>query len=197
MGLLRLLLAGVVGAAVWLLVPRAGIEAASQELIALLALLMGGLLPAMTLTATILRGDGFSAKRVEEYGIALGAQMQFWGVLFLCAGVATAGIVSAKVLFAEGAEFVLQWKSFRITNVGLGTVALATSGFGFGAVVQRVYPAYKGLRSLLALNISMAKAQALANGRSRADALEQKSLNVTTPEAYAAFRSEAARREAS
>ncbi|QLQ12850.1 MAG: hypothetical protein HZY74_05470 [Brevundimonas sp.] len=68
MGLVRSVAAGAIGAAVAIIIPRAGLLAATQEIIGFLSLLMAGLLPAMVITATILRGDGFSARRLDEYG---------------------------------------------------------------------------------------------------------------------------------
>ena len=43
-----------------------------------------------------------------------------------------------------------------------------------GVVLVRLYPAYKGLRSLLELTITMAEAQALSNDRALVDALDAK-----------------------
>ena len=41
-----------------------------------------------TITATAIRGDSFSVTRVRELGVRLGAQLQFWAVLFMFALVA-------------------------------------------------------------------------------------------------------------
>lgn len=183
-GLIRLGLAGAVGSLVFTLLPRAGVLAATQELIAFLALLMAGLLPAMTLTATILRGDGISAVRVEQYGNALMAQMRFWAMLFLLAGVSTVGIVSAKVLFTQNAEFHYSVWKLSVDSAVLGSISLGVAGFGFGAVLQRLYPSYLGLRSLLTMNVNMAKAQALSNDRSLADSLEQQARSARPPSVY-------------
>lgn len=183
-GLIRLFVAGILGALAFTMLPRAGILAATQEMIAFLALLMAGLLPAMMLTATILKGDGISAVRVEQYGAALFSQMRFWAVLFLLAGVSTAGIVGAKVLFAPEAAFHYAAWRFSVDSAVLGQLSLAVAGFGLGAVLQRLYPSYVGLRSLLSMNIKMAKAQALSNDRSLADALEQQARAAVPPSVY-------------
>ncbi|MHB8283618.1 MAG: hypothetical protein ACYDD1_02985, partial [Caulobacteraceae bacterium] len=100
MGLARLMGSALLGGIVAGLIPRAGFLAATQELIGFLALIMAGLLPAMILTATILKGSGISARRVEEYGGALRAQLRFWAVLFFAAGLAAFGIVGAKMYSA-------------------------------------------------------------------------------------------------
>lgn len=190
-GIIRLVLAGALGAAAFVLLPQEGVLAATQELIAFLALLMAGLLPAMMLTATILRGDGISAVRVEQYGRAMEAQMRFWGVLFLLAGMSTAGIVGAKIFFADGGAFHYAFWRLSLDSAVLGRLSLGLGGFGFGAVLQRLVPSYIGLRSLLSLNIRMAKAQALANDRSLRDALERDAQAATSPDAYAGFKDNA------
>lgn len=184
MGLLRTVFAISLGCFAALALPRAGVLAATQELIGFLALLMAGLLPAMVVTATVLRGDGFSAKRLDAYGSALDAQLRFWAVLFAAAGLATLGIVGMKVFSQAGVSVRFSILNRSFTEQDMVSVALGLFGAGTGLVMQRMWPAYEGLRSLLKLNVKMARAQALANDRSLADALQRDADNASPPAAY-------------
>jgi hypothetical protein len=182
-GWARLLLAATLGAAAFLMLPWGGLKEATQELIAFLSLLMAGLLPAMTITATVLRGDSISSRRVQEYGGALRAQMRFWGFLFLYAALAALFVTSLKVVAgADPKSWVWLGWEFNLEQVQLLCRVLAG---GFTAMtVSRLFPAYKGLRSLLDLSVTMATAQALASDRSRSDALDKQADAATQPAVY-------------
>lgn len=173
MGLIRLVFSALVGGVVFALLPQAGVLAATQEIIAFLSLLMAGLLPAMIVTATILRGGSFSARRIEEYGGALEKQLMFWAVLFVAAGTATAAIVFAKVFSAPTVSFDLAIWKFHLRAEVVVRAALALGGAGVGVVLYRLRPAFQGLISLLHLNVATAKGEALVNDRSRRDSLVQ------------------------
>lgn len=183
-GLVRLLIFGVAGAAIACWLPRLGIVAATQEMIAFLALLMAGLLPAMILTATVLKGSGLSVKRIDEYGGALRAQMRFWAVLFGAAGMGTLGVVGTKIFSTTGVSFEFEYRSLVVDAGGITSFFVAMSGFGIGVVFQRLLPAYRGLKSLLDLNVQLARVEALANDRTLLDALERDASGHGTPEAY-------------
>lgn len=185
MGLLRTLLAIGLGCFVAVALPRAGVLAATQEMIGFLALLMAGLLPAMVVTATVLRGDGFSAKRLDAYGGALEAQLRFWALLFAAAGLATLGVVAMKVFSQTGVSVRFSVGERSFTEQDIVSIAVGLFGAGTGLVMQRLWPAYEGLKSLLQLNVQMARAQALANDRSLADALQRDAENAVPPAAYA------------
>ncbi len=176
--LVRLLLAVGLGAISAYCLPTSGLLAATQEIIAFLALLMAGLLPAMILTATILRGGGLSAKRVEEYGRALQLQLRFWAFLFGAAGVATLGIVFAKIFSAAGVKIDFQIFTLQIDEKKLTIAALICAGSGLGVVFQRLRPAYAGLVSLLHLNVNMAKTEAMVHDRTLRDALTTESAHL-------------------
>lgn len=184
-GLARTVAALVVGCVVALYLPRVGVLAATQELIAFLSLLMAGLLPAMVVTATVLRGDGFSAKRLDAYGGGLEKQLRFWAVLFGAAGVATLGVVGMKIFSPPEIQFSLRLGKWTVDRGDILSVFVGLFGAGTGVVLQRLWPAYEGLKSLLVLNVTMARAQALANDRSIADALQADAARATAPAAYA------------
>ncbi|WP_395391613.1 hypothetical protein WBP07_13055 [Novosphingobium sp. BL-8A] len=170
-GIVRTGLAAILGAALFYALPRPGILAATQELIGFLALLMAGLLPAMTLTATILRGEGISARRVEEYAGALRLQLRFWAVLFAASAIATAAISFAKVFSATGVSFSWSIRSLHVTEGSIVGLSLILAGASIGVVLQRLYPAYQGLQSLLTLNVNMAKSEAMSRDRALRDGL--------------------------
>lgn len=175
MGLIRSTLAIILGgAALWLL-PSKGLESATQELIAFLSLIMAGLLPAMILTATILKAAGFSAKRIGDYGIALHLQLRFWAILFAVAGLSCAGLVGIKI--------------FGVSEPDGWPVQLCTviAGAGLGLVIQRLWPAFQGLRSLLDLNVEMARTEAIVHDRTYRDALMEEAARANPPESYQAF----------
>ena len=165
----------VIGSLVGLCGPAKSLLAASAEVIAFITLIMAGLLPAMMLTATALRGDAFSATRVRELGLRLRAQLRFWAILFLFALVAVMGICAAKACNDSPAiiSTLGRW-SVKYPTAPLTTGALMLGYASLSVVLVRLYPAYKGLRSLLELTITMAEAQALSNDRALVDALDAK-----------------------
>lgn len=177
-------MAGISGAALMLWLPRTGILSATQEVIGFLALLMAGLLPAMTVTATVLRGEGISAKRVSEYTGALRAQMRFWGTLFGAAALSTLGIILAKVFSAPGVAFSVALKWVELSEKGMTALGVGVAGFGLGIVLARLYPAYEGLVSLLQLNSAMAHVEAIARDRTARDAFELDFTAVKQPDEY-------------
>lgn len=172
-GVIRLLAAAGIGGLIGWLGPRDGFLATTQEFIGFLSLLMAGLLPAMILTATILRGTGMSAKRVDAYGLALRQQLRFWAVLFTFAGLATTAIIVAKIYGTPAASFEATWSGFHLSSRTIETAAWIIACGSIAVVLQRLWPAYTGLISLLELNVTMAKGDALIADRARIDALAE------------------------
>jgi len=172
-GLVRLAFAALLGGTIAVSLPRQGVLSVTQEAIAFLSLLMAGLLPAMILTATILRGDSLSARRVDEYGAALRLQLRFWAGLFVTATVATAGVIVSKIYSDPSAQFAITIKGHLLLDAARVTAAAVfLEGAGIGVVVQRLQAAFRGIASLLDLNVRMAKVDALSNDKTRLDALD-------------------------
>lgn len=166
--------------------PPQVILAVSGEVVAFVSLLMAGLLPAMVLTATVLRGDRFSATRVRNLGVALKAQLYFWAQLFLLAVLAVATLTSAKALAAMPATTLpALGQDFGAPLDIAVRVCVAGSVASTAVIVSRLWAAFRGLRSLLNLTIQMAELQALANDRSLHDDLTARSdrlANRPSPE---------------
>ena len=184
MGFVRLALATLLGGAAAVALPRHGVLSATQEIIAFLTLLMAGLLPAMILTATILRGDSLSAKRVEEYGAALRLQLRFWSRLFVAATVATAGVVIAKIFADPETHLHLVFRGRYLDAADVTTIAVFVEGAGISVVIQSLRAAFRGIVSLLDLNVRMAKVDALENDKSRLDALDVQAREVASASPY-------------
>lgn len=185
MGFVRLILAALLGGVVAVALPRDGVLSVTQEIIAFLSLLMAGLLPAMILTATILRGDSLSAKRVDEYGVALRMQLGFWSRLFVAATIATAGVIASKIYSNPEAQFAIAVKGHLLLDANrLAAAAVFIEGAGIGVVIQRLQSAFQGIVSLLDLNVRMAKIDALENDKSRLDALDAAAENVARLSPY-------------
>lgn len=174
------------GAALAAFIPAAKALGSSAEIVSFVSLLMAGLLPAMILTATVLRGDRFAATRIRTYGEALRRQLGFWAFLFITAIAAVFALTAAKML-----DGLTPWPvtirdlSFVLPGEGLKRAAVAVSFGSIAVILSRLWPAYKGLRSILDLNVQMAELQALANDRSLKDGLDQKEARLSgqpTPE---------------
>lgn len=162
----------VAGAAV----PPIAASKATGELVSFVSLLMAGLLPAMILTATVLKGDSLSLTRVNSYGEALRKQLQFWAVLFGAALTAVLGISVGKV-FVEIATSTTPLEAAYLLP------ARACFGLAAGAlthILVRLWPAYRGLRSILDLSIAMAATQATAHDRTLREGFEKKVSRLGT-----------------
>lgn len=177
-GLVRLIVAGVLGAVAFSAFPRVGVLAATQEIIATLGLFMAGLFPTMLLTATVLRAGTMSARRVGEYGAALRAQMHFWTGLFTACFIGTAAIIVAKIFVTEGAAFSIAIAGRTMTEDAVIGCALALAGFAIGVVMQRLPAAYEGILSLLSFNVQMAQNEASAADKKHADAFVQEATTA-------------------
>ncbi|MDQ2736785.1 MAG: hypothetical protein M3Y55_17760 [Pseudomonadota bacterium] len=184
-GFVRLALAALIGGVAAVALPRHGVLSATQEVIGFLSLLMAGLLPAMILTATILRGDSLSARRVDEYGAALRQQLRFWSRLFVAAAIATGGVIASKINSDPETHSHLMLRGYFIDQTDVSAVAVFVEGAGIGVVVQRLRAAFQGIISLLDLNIRLAKVGALKNDKSRLDALDAQASKVAAISPYA------------
>jgi hypothetical protein len=167
-----------------LAIPSALPLAASQELVGFVSLLMAGLLPAMILTATILRGDRFSASRVRDYGLALRKQLGFWAMLFLAALSAVFFVTLAKMI--AGSTFAPVQFGGYVASLPMEPslrVLVALGAGSIGVILVRLWPAYKGLQSVLDLTVQMAELHAIANDRSLRDGLDTKADRLKSPAA--------------
>ena len=158
-----------------------GMMRAAAEVVSFLSLLMAGLLPAMILTATILKGDHLSVGRVRAYTAALTTQLEFWAVMFASALFAAAALVVAKiiheidmgVLTALETEFkIVELITRTLTGLSLAALSL---------IVSRLWEAFKGLRSILILSSQMAELQATVNDKTLAAELQEKAQRWRAP----------------
>lgn len=173
------LIASLIGGMLGALLPAKAVLSASAELISFVTLILAGLIPAMILTATALRGDSFSSVRVREYAEGLRRQLRFWAVLFGFCLTTVVMICAAKISDqASSIKLGIDSWSIEFATNGLTRGLLIVGSAAFFVVLSRMYPAYRGLRSLLELTIRMAEVQALANDRSFSDALDAKVSRV-------------------
>lgn len=180
--LVRTFLAFAVGATLLVTAPRTGVIGASQEIISFLSLLMAGLLPAMVITATVLRGESFSVVRLERYGRALRAQLGFWALLFVMAACATVGVIGAKIASTNDLpQSYLLW-TLPVQSHDIQTFYVGVAGGFIGVIVQRLWAAYEGLLSLLDLNVKMALGAARSNDQRRVEALSEQVERARGPE---------------
>ena len=69
------------------------------------------------------------------------------------------------------------------------SAALVICGIGAGVVASRLFPAFRGLQSLLGLSIRMAKTEAIAHDRTLANALSADVENIARNAPYSELRS--------
>lgn len=173
-------IAFLVGALVAAAIPSSVAISTSGEVVSFVSLLMAGLLPAMILTATVLRGDRFAASRVRNYGVALRKQLAFWALLFAMALLAVFAMTAAKTLSG-----LLVWETtlaqipVELPGEGLKRFAVMLSYGAVAVILAKLWSAYLGLQSLLGLSVQMAELQALANDRSLKDDLDAKSERLS------------------
>lgn len=168
-------IAFVIGAFLAAWIPASVAISASSEVVSFVSLLMAGLLPAMILTATVLRGERFAASRVRNYGEALRKQLAFWALMFSMALLAVFAMTVAKTLSKVpdwNADFL--GHSFLLPEEGILRFAVMVSLGSVTVILAKLWSAYRGLQSLLTLSVQMAELQALANDRSLKDDLDAK-----------------------
>ena len=107
-------------------------------------------------------------------------------MLFAAAAIATGAIALAKVFATTGAAFSWSYWRVHITEKTIVDISLGVAGAGLGLVLRRLYAAYEGLQSLLGLNVTMARTEAIARDRAIHDALSLDVGAVHNPPEYAA-----------
>ena len=133
----------------------------SQELIALFGLIMAGVLPAMVLTASVLRAGNLSVKKLKAYRDALIVQLKVWIGLFIVSLISSCFVIFAKMIswtlpvtlyFNLDGTLSFSFDVMRILN-GLITMS-------FVLLVVRAYVIGKGFISLLLLSYELASGEA-------------------------------------
>lgn len=145
-----LILASAAAVAAALIVTPASLSSVTGELVTFFGIQAAVLLPAMLLTATILRPDGLSPKDVRRYRGALHGQMTFWSVLLLLDFLAVALVIAGKL---TGWIFTLYVPSRGWVDTSELMVAV-TSFVGALAII-RMIPAVIGIFSLMKLNVDL------------------------------------------
>ena len=157
--LIRLAVIFFLGAFVAAWMPRAGVLEASTRIIPFLSLLMAGILPAMMLTVSILKGDDLSVQAVDEYSAALRAQLRFWASLFASAATA-AGFLILMVVFSKLARPIYSVAGIQFAREAVVTFWCMLFGGSLSLLISRLWPAYRGLESLMNFNTGVARAKA-------------------------------------
>ena len=154
----------------------------TTELIAFFAIQSAVILPAMILTAGILRGDGLTIAEVNVYHKALRRQMHFWVTLLSLDFVSVALLIIGKT-FGWSIEIPV-WHIAKPVN--LNSILVGVTSFVVSLCIFRMAPFVTGVISLLDLNsnlICMSIAdRERRSSREETPKLEERLFNV--PEDY-------------
>jgi hypothetical protein len=125
----------------------------TTELIAFFAIQAAVILPAMIMTAGILRGDGLQLAEVDAYHNALRRQMHFWVTLlaldFLCV---------TFLIIGKAVEWKINLPIWHVTApVKLGDVFVGVTVFAVALCFLRMIPFVRGVISLLEMNSNLVR----------------------------------------
>lgn len=130
--------------------PKA-LTSASGELVTFFGIQAAALLPAMLLTATILRPEGLSPNEVRRYRHALHGQMVFWSTLLALDFVAAALIIAGKAADWTFPNFDLPFLApMDVDKPIIGSVAFVGS-----LAIIRMFHAVVGIFSLMKVNLDL------------------------------------------
>lgn len=143
-------MASAAAVAAALLVRPASLTAVTGELVTFFGIQAAVLLPAMLLTATILRPEGLSPHDVRRYRGALHGQMTFWSVLLLLDFLAVGLVIAGKLASWSFTLFV----PFR-GWVDTSSIMVALTTFVGALAMVRMIPAVVGIFSLMRVNLDL------------------------------------------
>ena len=154
-------------AAAWF-IHKAELELISADLITIFGIQSAVILPAMILTAGMLRPDGLSLSEAKRYGRALQEQMSFWAVL-LAFDFATVVLL----ILGKGTAWMSsgRWSvSTHGVEISASTILISIVAFVGVWALLRTIPFVMGVLSLQRLNSDLIeKAIAARDTSSRAD----------------------------
>lgn len=146
----------ILGGAIALVLPRAGMIEGSTRIIPFFALLMAGVFPAMMQTVTVLKGDDLSPKAVKEYGDALQEQLGFWAALVATA-LSAVGFLTLSVIVSKAQKLIGLPYDYYLDRNFVVDCLIFLFGCSASSVLGRFISAYGGLKSLLRLNLQLAE----------------------------------------
>jgi hypothetical protein len=176
---------GVISSA---LLPADAFKDVTQELIALFGLMMAGVLPAMVLTASVLRADNMSVKKLIEYRDALRRQMTFWIGLFLISLVASLFVIVGKMA-GWSIDVRIPLSSLRLIDVEFDAIRIVNMliTMSLAVVVLRVIAVGNGVISLLRLSAELAISEAQARDEVRHRQAEEAIRNMPERKGFADY----------
>jgi hypothetical protein len=154
----------------------------TTELIAFFAIQAAVILPAMILTAGILRGDGLTLVEVNAYHDALRRQMHFWVTLLALDFIAVAFLMVGKAIEWKIALPIL----YVATPLKLGDIFVGITVFVVALCVLRMIPFVGGVISLLEVNSNLVRMSIKERARQKrlAEALKIEETPFRAPEDY-------------
>jgi hypothetical protein len=157
----KALIVMLAGGLIAIALPKDGILDGSTRIIPFFALLMAGVIPAMMQTVTVLKGDNISPQAVQKYGDALESQLKFWAALIVTSLLAIGSLTLAVILNYLPKLLIMPY-NYYIDRDFIVEIFIFIFGIFAASVISRFVLAYGGLRSILRLNVSLAKQKSVA-----------------------------------
>jgi hypothetical protein len=149
------------------------------ELVTFFGIQAAALLPAMLLTATILRPEGLSPNDVRRYREALRGQMIFWSALLGLDFVAVSLVILGKVVNWSFLLYV-PFKGWVDTS----RVMIGVTAFVGSLAIVRMVHAVIGIFSLMKVNIDMVGRNVGARVLEESEERKRESKPFQPPAAY-------------
>lgn len=176
------------GAGASAMLPTDAYKDVTQELIALLGLMIAAVLPAMVLTASALRAGNLSVKRLTAYRNALITQLKIWFGIFLISLGCALTLVFGKAVdwtISLSLPSSLPWlggQSYEIAKLITGIVSA-----GLLLIVLRVPTIGRGMLALLKLSAEAALSDAAARDEGRFGRADEEIKTVKSQPNHGAY----------
>lgn len=164
------LLALAIGVGCARLLPQSSLRDITTEVITFFAIQSAVILPAMILTAGLLRSDGVSISEARQYHHALRLQMRFWVTLLALDFVAVCLLIVGKAIdWRLSLEIVVYHLN---VSLNVGAPLMGATCFVVSLCVFRMIPFVQGVMSLLEMNGRLVEKSILERERRSAEQLE-------------------------
>ena len=175
----------LIALAVSFFLPADTFKDSASNIVALLGLIIAGVLPAATLTATAIRPGSLSIKKLSKYRDALSAQLSMWAVVFGCSVLSAVFVVvgQASNWSITPIDFSPVWNKKINVSFIFNSLILVSASFVFvkGASI------FGGIRNILDMSFDITKDEIEERNKSQAHEVELEIKAMTPRKGYGKY----------